>query len=114
MINQALVDKFIQDVVRCFLPERIIMFGSQTYGNSTSDSDVDLLVIMPFEGKACRKAVEVLNHINPRFPIELLVRTPEQIKSRLAIGDFFIKEIMEKGKVLYETSLPRVGREGGE
>ncbi len=112
MVSQSLVDKFIQDIVRLFLPERIIMFGSQVYGNSTPDSDIDLLVVMPFEGKACLKALEILKLADPRFPIDLIVRTPEQIKSRLAMGDFFIKEILEKGKVLYETSHARVGRKG--
>jgi hypothetical protein len=41
------------------------------------------------------------------------VRTPEEIKQRLEIGDYFMQEIMERGKVLYERDLPeRVGSKG--
>jgi hypothetical protein len=29
--------------------------------------------------------------------------TPQEIKRRLKLGDFFIKDIIEKGKVLYEA-----------
>jgi hypothetical protein len=33
--------------------------------------------------------------------MDILVYTPEEIKKRLEIGDFFFIEILEKGKVLY-------------
>jgi hypothetical protein len=35
--------------------------------------------------------------------MDLMVRTPQKIRQRLAWGDCFIEEILEKGKVLYET-----------
>ena len=73
------------------------------YGRPTEDSDVDLLVILPFEGKPIQKATEILKKTKPRIPVELLVRTPEQVKRRLALNDYFLREIIEKGKVLYES-----------
>ena len=42
--------------------------------------------------------------IKPRFPIDIMVRKPEELKQRLELGDFFLREIMEKGKVLYEAA----------
>ncbi|HJS18166.1 MAG TPA: hypothetical protein VJ785_05435 [Anaerolineales bacterium] len=42
----------------------------------------------------------------PGFPIDIMVRKPEEIRKRLAMGDFFLREITEKGKVLYEASHP--------
>ena len=50
------------------------------------------------------KASEILIETDPRFPIDLLVRTPDQNKKRLELGDFFIHEITQKGKVLYEAA----------
>ena len=53
-----------------------------------------------------RKSAEILNQIDPRFPIDLIVRTPEQVRERQKNNDFIIKEIMEKGIVLYEAHNP--------
>lgn len=85
-----------------FKPDKIILFGSYTYGKPQNDSDVDLLVVLPYEGSSFRKTWEILNKIQPKFAIDLLVRTPVEIEQRLAWNDFFIREIIEKGKVIYE------------
>ncbi len=93
-------------IVREFQPEQVILFGSYAYGTPTAHSDVDLLVVLSHEGTRTRKAVEILNTINPKLPVDLLVRTPEQLARRLAQHDFFLQEVMEKGRVLYEASHP--------
>jgi predicted nucleotidyltransferase len=104
MVDEKSIYDFAGQVVRKFHPERIILYGSYIYGTPTEDSDIDLLIILPFEGKPIKKASEILRKINPRIPVELLVRTPEQVKRRLSLNDFFFREIIEKGKVLYESS----------
>ena len=38
----------------------------------------------------------------PLLPMDVIVRTPEEVEARLELGDFFIKEILDKGKVLYQ------------
>jgi len=86
-----------------FHPVKIILFGSHAYGKPQWDSDVDLLVIMPFKGRHTRKAIEILDRLNPATALDLLVRTPRQVEQRLAMGDFFMREIIERGKVMYEA-----------
>jgi uncharacterized protein len=103
MIETRKILELSQQIAEAFEPERIILFGSYAYGTPTEDSDVDLLVVLPFEGKAFRKAAEILNSVNPKFSVDLLVRTADEIQQRVEWGDFFLREIMEKGKVLYET-----------
>lgn len=103
MIEMQKVYELCDQVVQHFHPQKVILFGSYAYGTPTEDSDVDMLVIIPFEGRSAKKAVEILLVTNPRFPIDLLVRTPDQIKTRLELGDFFIKEITQKGRILYDT-----------
>jgi len=103
-ITQRTISSFARQVARQFNPQKIILFGSYTYGKPTEDSDVDILVIMPFKGKGAHKATEILLATDPRFPIDLLVRTPEQIRTRITLGDFFIREITQKGRVLYESN----------
>lgn len=101
---------FSQQIVEKFQPERIILLGSYAYGQPTEDSDVDLLVILPFEDLPVYKAIEIRRQIKPPFPLDLMARTAEQIQQRLDIGDFFIQDIIQKGRVLYETNHSRVGR----
>lgn len=113
MPNTKTIKTFCAEVAALFHPERIILFGSHAEGRQTPDSDVDILVVMPFTGRGVDKALEILNAVNPSFPIDLLVRTPEQVEKRLAMGDFFMREITEKGKTLYEVSHERVGEKGG-
>ena len=55
-------------IVREFQPERIILFGSSAYGQPPADSDVDLLVVLPFEGRGFRKSLEILHQSRRIFP----------------------------------------------
>lgn len=104
MVAMDSIQEMTEHIIQEFRPKQIILFGSYAYGTPTADSDVDLLVILPFEGKAPRKSLEILNKVNPTFAVDLLVRTPEQVQQRLAWNDFFLQEIIEKGKVLYEAA----------
>ena len=93
-------------IAREFQPEKIILFGSWAYGTPDTDSDIDLLVVMPFEGSPFRQAGTILNRVIQTvgvLPLDLLVRTAEQLDERLAIGDGFVRDILERGKVLYEA-----------
>ena len=104
------IQELSQKIAVQFSPDRIILFGSHAYGTPRDDSDVDLLVIMPFEGHPFRKAAEILDEVSPNFSVDLLVRTAEQLNERLILGDFFLREVMAQGRVLYESVDARVGQ----
>ena len=69
MVDIGSIRKLAEQIVQECHPERVILFGSYAYGTPTADSDVDLLVVVPCEGKGCRKAVEILNKVNPNQPL---------------------------------------------
>jgi predicted nucleotidyltransferase len=93
-------------IVDAFDPERIILFGSYAYGHPTPNSDVDLLVIMESEDRPLKRSALVSKLLQPRpFPMDILVRTPDEIQHRLNIGDRFIQDVMGRGKVLYERGV---------
>lgn len=96
----------IKRIVAELKPEKIILFGSYAYGNPTPDSDVDLLVIMQTRAKEIDRYVAVSNLLYPRqFPVDILVKTPKEIQAeQKKRGNFFMREILTKGKVLYERS----------
>ena len=108
MISRGDIKAFVQQVVAQFHPQRIILFGSYAYGRPTADSDVDLLVILPHEGHAAVQAAKIRKTVRAGFPMDLVVRSPQTIRQRLAMGDFFIKDVLKRGKSLYEASDARV------
>lgn len=94
----------IERIVSELKPEKIILFGSYAYGSPTPDSDVDLLVVMKTRAKVIDRYVLVSNVLYPReFPVDIIVKTPKEIKeAQKKKGNFFLREVMTKGKVLYE------------
>ena len=86
-----------------FRPERIILFGSYAYGDPQADSDLDILVVLGDGGSGPRKAAEILSRVNPRIPVDLIVRTAEEIRTRLQANDYFLAEVLNRGRVLYEA-----------
>ena len=98
------IERLCDKIALEFHPEKIILFGSHAYGKPQWDSDVDLLIIMPFKGRPHRLAVDIKSRIVTPVAVDLLVRTPEEISKRLEMEDFFIREIIERGKVMYEAN----------
>lgn len=85
-------------------PRKIILFGSYAYGRPRRGSDVDLLVIVDGPRDRFKRYALVDEAVGEhRWPIDILVRSPEEIDHRLRIKDSFFMEIMRRGKVLYES-----------
>jgi predicted nucleotidyltransferase len=97
------IKKFGRQIGEQFGAEKVILFGSYARGSVTADSDVDLLVIGPFKGKSVDKSVEIRLKLRPQFPVDILIRTAEKVQKRVKMGDCFMREILEEGKVLYEA-----------
>src|SRR5713226_10178236 len=97
-VPMRVIRRFARQVAERFHPDKIILFGSYAYGTPHADSDVDILVIMPARNQidqACR----IDDVLDPPFPLDLIVRTPQNLAWRLAEGDSFLREVMAKGKV---------------
>jgi predicted nucleotidyltransferase len=103
MVAMSRIEEFGQRIGHEFGAEKVVLFGSYAQGTATDDSDVDLLVICPFQGRSVDKSVEIRLKLRPKFPVNLLVRTPEKIRQRIEMGDDFIKVILGERKVLYVT-----------
>ncbi len=104
MVAMSSVIELSERIAREFHPEKIILFGSHAYGAPREDSDVDLLVILPFEGKPLDKSLEILDRTDPRFPIDLLARRPDDTARRYAEFDPLIRDALDHGIVLYERN----------
>jgi predicted nucleotidyltransferase len=104
MVRQTDIKRICLTIGKEFRPRRIILFGSYAYGKPSQDSDVDLLVVMPHRGRAVDKAIEIISKLEHRFPIDLIVRSPAELRERLKWNDFFLREATEKGVIMYESA----------
>ena len=104
MVSIRHIKRLCRRIAGEFSPQRIVLFGSYAHGTATEDSDVDLPVILPCGGDPLAKAAEIRQAIDVPFALDLLVRSPEVVRQRLAWNDFFLREVMEKGKLLYDAA----------
>ena len=104
MVSMNQIESFCQRIGDEFGAERVVLFGSYAQGSPTGDSDVDLLVICPFEGRSVDQSVKIRMKLRPQFPLDLIVRSPEKVRQRIEMGDDFLRQILEEGKVLYEAN----------
>lgn len=97
------IESISKQLIEKYKPEKIILFGSMAYGNYTSDSDLDLLIVKSGldEIKGHVRHYQVRKLLSGNMPMDILVYTPYEIKKRLYLGDPFIKKIFSEGKVLY-------------
>jgi len=103
-VPQRVIQDAVRQIIWQFQPERIILFGSYAYGQPSQESDVDLLVVMDTSLKETEQAVRICQAIDYHFGLDLIVRTPATLARRLALGDPFLKEVVDQGKVLYERT----------
>lgn len=102
-VTPELLADMARRIVEAFHPHRVILFGSHAYGAPHKDSDVDLLVVMDSDERPAKRRMRVSPVARvPFLPMDVLVYTPAEIETRLAMGDHFITEILQRGQVLYD------------
>ena len=105
-ITESMISEISAKIVKNFHPEKVILFGSHVWGKPGEWSDVDILVIMKYRGSSPKMAAKISKLVKPKLvPMDILIRSPEEIKNRIKLGDYFIKRILTGGKVLYEREV---------
>ena len=85
-----------------YAPERIILFGSAARGDLHSESDADFLIIKRDCPRLGADRIRELQRLIERnIPVDFLVYRPEEFEQRLALGDPFLKAILQEGKILH-------------
>lgn len=94
----------INKIAKYCKPEKIILFGSFARGKEGVNSDIDLLIIKDSDKKRpfrVKEVFEALRGMSRNYSLDPIVYTPQEIDERLALGDYFIKEVFKEGKVVY-------------
>jgi predicted nucleotidyltransferase len=105
MIQRRDIKKWCEIVASEFRPQQIIVFGSYANGAPTEDSDVDVLVVMPLArgNRDVKQAAAIRERVPASFPMDVIVRSPQEIARRLARGDSFIAGVLRYGQMMYEA-----------
>lgn len=99
---QKWIEEAVEKIKAGYRPDKIILFGSAENGVLKEGSDIDLFIVKRTKKRKLDRIDEVLEFLDPEIPVELHIYTPQEVQKRLEIEDFFIKDILKKGKVLYE------------
>ncbi|WP_375418891.1 nucleotidyltransferase domain-containing protein [uncultured Hymenobacter sp.] len=104
MISEAQIQAVVARIVEGYQPDRIILFGSYAYGTPTEDSDLDLLVIKQNAEPRRIERLLTVRHLlwgGEMPPMDILIRTPQELAQ--AVADIYTveAEAVEKGRTLY-------------
>lgn len=102
---QREIDSIVEQLVANYQPEKVILFGSAARGDATDESDVDLLVVKAGvdQLRQHERYYQVSKMMPHRVAMDVLVYTPREIRKRLYLGDPFIKQVVEDGRMIYGT-----------
>jgi predicted nucleotidyltransferase len=104
---------YVRRIVERFAPRRVVLFGSYSSGAPTEDSDVDLLITRrSWSTSPLTAAGSIRIELGVPFAMDLIVRAEADVARRVAGGDCFVREIIEKGITLYAADDPGVGGKG--
>lgn len=102
-ISETLIQQVTEKIVRECHPHKIILFGSTAWGKPKPYSDLDLFVVMNSRiARPDERAMQIEAMLDEfDCPLDLIVYTPEEVINCLRKKNPFIRDILERGRVLY-------------
>ena len=105
-IPAELLDEIVRRLVQGLSPEKILLFGSQAYGEPTESSDIDLLVVVSESDepryRRAQRAYRCLRGIAVLKDLVVLARAELRKEARVVTS--LARRALERGKLLYERS----------
>lgn len=99
---QEKIQKITTKIAETYQPEKVFLFGSYAWGKPTKDSDIDLFVVKDTKESKRERQIKLRRlFLDFDMPADILVYTPKEVEKRIMMGDFFVKNIITKGKILY-------------
>ena len=103
---QKELKRITEIIIKEYLPDKIILFGSLANGKVHEWSDIDLAIIKETKMRFIKRMQKVGLMTSPKLGVDFIVYTPEEFENMVKDDNYFIKdEIMRKGRVLYDKQL---------
>lgn len=105
MVIQKPLEKILRIIVKCYKPEKVVLFGSYAYGHLNKNSDLDLLVVKDSNLPRYKRAREIRKYLwgITDIPKDIIVYTQKEIDDLAEIKEAFITDILKNGIILYES-----------
>ena len=100
--NPEVVEQLVRRIIELVHPLRIILFGSAARGKMESDSDIDVLVVMP-EGVHRRRTAQLLYRQirGLGVPFDIVVATPDDLERHKDNIGLIYQSILREGREVY-------------
>jgi uncharacterized protein len=105
-VSTATTYKQIRDTVEAHLPDaRVVLFGSRARGDNDTQSDYDLLIILPatLTPKEKMKWRNCLDHAlvhSINAPVDVLINSEEEVRQKQQLPGHVIQYAMREGITL--------------
>lgn len=96
------IDNIVEQLVRKYRPQKIILFGSAARLEDSEVNDLDFLIIkedVPLRG--LDRIRELENLIERNIAVDMIVYRPDELNERVRLGDPFVRTILREGRILY-------------
>ncbi len=103
---QEKLDIIVNDL-KGYDPEKIILFGSASKGETDRYSDIDIVVIKNTNKTFLKRLKDLATLCSLDEPVDILAYTPDEVQRMLDQDSDFMKKILKEGKVIYEKQSPK-------
>lgn len=105
--KQIELEEIKQLLIIKYKAQKVVLFGSHAWGKPKKDSDFDLFIIKEVDKPRPAREQEIYQLLGRFMPdrnlsVDVIVHTPKETAKRLSLGDPFVTEVLQRGKVLYE------------
>lgn len=102
-LSSETLQELTNRIVKELHPERVYLFGSRAYGTPRADSDLDIMLVFPENGKRRIDLVCAARQLLRDIPcgLDVLVRFRDEFESRGAWPTTIEAIVKQKGRLLY-------------
>ncbi len=102
MLTQKQIQKIVDQIVKGYQPEKVILFGSYAAGKPNADSDLDFCIIKKTSAGMLERRREVRRLFDPYLhPMDVFVFTPVEFNTRKRVFGSLPFIVSTEGKLLY-------------
>lgn len=108
-LSHSDVNKIIEEATQLLIeaahPAKIILFGSHARGDTTGDSDLDLLVILPQVADRAGEMIRLRRALKRQpISIDIVVYSTAEVEERRHLRGTMLYHALQEGRTLYATA----------
>ena len=104
-VSQKNIDDIVDTLTKKHSIQKIFLFGSQARQDAHAQSDLDLFLIMDFEGNRRMLMIEMRDLFdNVKHGIDILISKPSEYEEDKMIPGTLARQVFLDGKILFDAN----------